>query len=174
MELKRELLEWYNAQLEEKNIFIISAEELSSGYVFLEVLQNFHHKTVDLSKAYIKPKNEYEVLQNYKHLLACFGKIGWKKFDPERYAKRKEKDYLSLAQTLKKILSSRSIRESRLQSSIGATLEEFGGDGELEGSGQDYAINANIARLEKTKKELLSKIGRVQEELWAEGPGEDG
>jgi hypothetical protein len=44
---------------------------------------------VDLSKVYLKPKNEYEVLQNYKLLSSCFSKLGWKKFDPERYSKRK-------------------------------------------------------------------------------------
>ena len=77
---------------------------------------------MDLSKADIKPKNEYEVLQNYKHLVNCFSKVGWKKFDPERYAKKKEKDYLSLAQTLKKILSLRSLKESRLQSNLDVTL----------------------------------------------------
>jgi hypothetical protein len=65
---------------------------------------------VDLSKVYLKPKNEYEVLQNYKQLSGCFIKLGWKKFDPERYSKRKEKDYLSLAQILRKILSTRSIK----------------------------------------------------------------
>jgi hypothetical protein len=56
MELKKELIDWYNAQLEEKNIFLSSCEELASGYYFLEVLHNFHPKNVDLSKLYLKPK----------------------------------------------------------------------------------------------------------------------
>ena len=89
MEIKKELLEWYNNQLEDKNIFITTLEEMSSGAVFLAVLHNFHPKVVTLSKINHKPKNEYEVLQNYKHLLNCFSKIGWKKFDPDRYSKLK-------------------------------------------------------------------------------------
>ena len=48
----------------------------------MEVLHNFHPKSVDLSKVYLKPKNEYEVLQNYKLLAGSFAKLGWKKFDP--------------------------------------------------------------------------------------------
>ena len=57
MELKKELLEWYNYQLEEKNLYITSIEELATGYIFLEVLHNFHGKTVDLTRVYVKPKN---------------------------------------------------------------------------------------------------------------------
>lgn len=110
MELKKELIEWYNAQLEEKNIFISSTAELATGYHFLEILHYYHPKNVEISKSYLKPKNEFEVLQNYKLLANCFAKLGWKKLDPERYSKKKEKDYLSLAQTLRKILSSRSIK----------------------------------------------------------------
>ena len=125
MELKKELIEWYNTQLEQKNIFISSTAELATGYLFLEILHNYHPKNVDLSKLYIRPKNQYEVLQNYKLLAQCFAKLGWKKLDPERYSKKKEKDYLSLAQTLRKILSSRSIKQSRLQSNLDVTLEQF-------------------------------------------------
>jgi hypothetical protein len=50
-------LEWYNSQLEEKNIFLSSLDELSSAYCLLEVLHNYHPKAVDLSKVYLKPKN---------------------------------------------------------------------------------------------------------------------
>lgn len=50
-------------------------------------------------------------MQNYKILSRAFGKLGWKKFDPERYSKKKEKDYLALAQYLKKILSNRILKE---------------------------------------------------------------
>lgn len=61
-------------------MFLSSLEELSTGYYFLEVLHNFHPKTVDLPKVYLKPKSEYEILQNYKLLSNCFIRLGWKKF----------------------------------------------------------------------------------------------
>ena len=88
------------------------------------------------------------MLQNYKYLVNCFNKIGWKKFDPERYAKKKEKDYLSLAQTMKKILSSRNIQESRLQSNLDVTLEEFREEGEGRKTEMiSSVVNNNIVRL---------------------------
>ena len=82
MELRQELLSWYNAQLESKGMFIRDSSELASGYYFLELLHIFHPKTVTLSKVYIQPNNQYETLQNYKHLCQCFAHLGWKKLDP--------------------------------------------------------------------------------------------
>ena len=81
-------------------------------------------------------------------MVNCFNKIGWKKFDPERYAKKKEKDYLSLAQTMKKIFSSRNIQESRLQSNLDVTLEEFREEDEAKKVEKvTSAVNNNIVRL---------------------------
>ncbi len=53
----------------------------------------------------MKPKDDYEILQNYKHLLSAFVKLGWKKFDPEKFRKRKDKDLVVMTQFLKNILS---------------------------------------------------------------------
>lgn len=103
---------------------------------------------MDLSKVYLKPKNEYEVLQNYKLLSVCFVKLGWKKFDPERFSKRKERDYLSLAQTLRKVLSTRSIKQSTLQNNLDTTLEEFKGEEDApKNSVEGHVRTARIMRL---------------------------
>jgi hypothetical protein len=75
--------------LNDKGIQINNADELSSGNCFLELIHSYHPKSVDLSKAYIKPKNDYEVLQNFKCLVQAFSKLGWKRFDPDRYTKQK-------------------------------------------------------------------------------------
>jgi hypothetical protein len=53
----------------------------------------------------MNPKDEYEVLQNFKQLSYAFNKLGWKKFDPEKFRKRKNKDLVVMAQYLKRIFS---------------------------------------------------------------------
>lgn len=127
------------------------------------MLHNFHPKNVDLSKVFLKPKNEYEVLQNYKLLSGSFVKLGWKKFEAERYSKRREKDYLSLAQVLRKVLSTRSIKEGLLQGHLDTTLEEFRSEEEPRTAPHHNQLRAlRILRLEKTKKDLLARLTRLQ------------
>lgn len=53
----------------------------------------------------MNPKDDYEILQNFKQLSSAFGKLGWKKFDPEKFRKRKDKELGLMAQYLRKILS---------------------------------------------------------------------
>jgi hypothetical protein len=53
----------------------------------------------------MNPKDDYEILQNFKQLSYAFSKLGWKKFDPEKFRKRKDKELVSMAQYLKRILS---------------------------------------------------------------------
>lgn len=73
---------------------------------------------------------------------------------------------MSLAQVLRKILSTRSIKESMLQNNLDTTLEEFKSEEDVKGvTLENQGRSLRIIRLEKIKKELLGKILRVQEEL---------
>jgi hypothetical protein len=64
----------------------------------------YYPKKVDLTKTYMKPKDDFEILQNYKQLLSAFIKLGCNKFDPEKFRKRKDKDLIQFAEYLKKFL----------------------------------------------------------------------
>ncbi len=60
---------------------------------------------MDLTKIYLRPKNSFEVLQNYKQLMSIFSQLGWKRIDPEKYVKQQDKDCLEIANfIIKKIL----------------------------------------------------------------------
>lgn len=54
MELKKELLEWYNHELAQKNVVLHGTDELANGYHFLEVIHNYHPKSVDLTQGFAK------------------------------------------------------------------------------------------------------------------------
>lgn len=99
------IINWYQKQLQNKKIRVNSAKDLGSGYAFLQLIHAYHPKAVDLTKIYFKPKNHFEILQNYKLLLGAFGKLGWKKFDPQKYAIQKDKENLQMANYIKKTLT---------------------------------------------------------------------
>jgi hypothetical protein len=71
-----------------------SLKDLKSGSLFLETIHIHYPKYVDLTKIYLKPKNSFEVLQNYKQLMTIFTQLGWKRIDPEKYVKQQDKDCL--------------------------------------------------------------------------------
>lgn len=81
---------------------------------------------------------------------------------------------MSLAQVLRRILSSRAIKESLHASNLDATLEEFRTLEEVPPNQQEknpsppvlQQRSVRVMRLEAQKKELLGKITRVQEQLF--------
>lgn len=72
-------------------------KDLKSGSLLLETMHVYFPKYVDLSKIYIKPKNSFEVMQNYRQLFNIFGQLGWKKMDPEKYVKQQDKDCIDIS-----------------------------------------------------------------------------
>lgn len=102
---ENEVLEWFRKEVGGKNIGVQCFKDLKSGRIFLETIHIYHQKYVDLSKTYVKPKNNFEVLQNYKQLMNCFQALRWKKFEPEKYAKQQDKDCLAIAKYIMKTLT---------------------------------------------------------------------
>lgn len=62
-------------------------------------------KHVNLTKVYLRPKNSFEVIQNFRQLLNTFTLLGWKKIDPEKYVKQQDKDCLDIANFIIKKLN---------------------------------------------------------------------
>lgn len=71
----------------------------------METMHIHYPKYVNLSKVYIKPKNSFEVIQNYRQLLNTFSNLGWKKIEPDKYVKQQDRDCLDLANFIIKKLT---------------------------------------------------------------------
>ena len=75
-EEKAYLVLWVNSHVKSKYIQISSLEQLAIGVVFSELLNILFPGKVPLAKVFIRPKSDYEVLENFKLLSSAFQKLG--------------------------------------------------------------------------------------------------
>lgn len=114
-------------------------------------------------------RNEYMVLQNYKLLARAFNKLGWRKFDPERYVKKKEKDYIALAEFLRKTLTSHALNDSPRMEKPKCLLSKhtLSTNKVLAFSQSIIQTSDPLQALEKKKQKLLSATIAIQHEIGA-------
>lgn len=75
-ETKDYLVAWINSVIRTKYLQITSLEQLATGVTFCELLNILHPNRIQIAKVYIRPKNDFEVEQNFKLLAQAFQKIG--------------------------------------------------------------------------------------------------
>lgn len=148
------LVQWFSKELSAKKIPIETIKDLKPGNAFLETIHRYHPKYVELSKVYIKPKNNFEVLQNYKQLSNCFHNLGWKRFEAEKYAKQHDKDCFAIGSFIMKSLSSsRQTRNLEHRNSVFDSLIQ-----NVSLPAKATENSPEVVELEEQKKRLLSKI----------------
>jgi RP/EB family microtubule-associated protein len=77
-ETKAYLVNWINMTIKTKYLHISSLEQLATGVTYCELLNILYPNRIQIAKVYIRPKNDYEVDQNFKLLASAFQKIGLK------------------------------------------------------------------------------------------------
>ena len=103
------------------------------------------------------------MLQNYKQLLAAFGKLGWKKFDPDKYAHQKEKDYTQMGSYIMKVLTDfRRNSKNNIELEVKDKMEisKKGRTFNIEKKGSKEL--SKIEKLEEKKQLLLNKIMSIE------------
>lgn len=73
---KSETVSWVNSQIKSKYLQIAHLEQLSTGVVFCELFNVLYPGKIPLSRVFIRPKGDFEVLENFKLLTTTFQKSG--------------------------------------------------------------------------------------------------